>query len=56
MSKVSRKSNGLPEAGYPAVTLRTFRDVPWNGPFYLRRGFAVVDSAALSPGHVARGL
>ena len=41
------------EAGYPAVTLRTFRDVPWNGPFYLRRGFAVVDSAALSPGHVA---
>ena len=41
------------ETGYPAVTLRTFRDVPWNGPFYQRRGFDVVDSASLSPGHVA---
>jgi len=41
------------DAGYPAVTLRTFRDVPWNGPFYQRRGFEAVESAALSPGHVA---
>jgi GNAT superfamily N-acetyltransferase len=41
------------KSGYPAVTLRTFRDVPWNGPFYQRRGFEVVDSATLSPGHVA---
>jgi GNAT superfamily N-acetyltransferase len=39
-------------AGYPAVTLRTFRDVPWNAPFYQRRGFQVVESAALSAGHV----
>ena len=39
-------------AGYPAVTLRTFRDVPWNAPFYARRGFRVVDSAQLSPEHV----
>ncbi len=23
----------------PAVTLTTFRDVPWNGPFYERLGF-----------------
>jgi GNAT superfamily N-acetyltransferase len=25
------------------VTLTTFRDVPWNAPFYRRVGFAVVD-------------
>jgi hypothetical protein len=25
--------------GYPAVTLTTFRDVPWNAPFYTRWGF-----------------
>lgn len=23
----------------PAVTLSTFRDIPWNAPFYARRGF-----------------
>jgi GNAT superfamily N-acetyltransferase len=31
------------ERGYGAVTLTTFRDVPWNGPFYARLGFRVVD-------------
>jgi GNAT superfamily N-acetyltransferase len=25
--------------GHPEVTLRTFADVPWNGPFYARHGF-----------------
>ncbi|WP_459642339.1 GNAT family N-acetyltransferase [Kineococcus sp. NUM-3379] len=25
--------------GRAALTLTTFRDVPWNGPFYRRRGF-----------------
>jgi GNAT superfamily N-acetyltransferase len=27
------------DAGYRSVTLCTFRDVPWNGPFYLSAGF-----------------
>jgi GNAT superfamily N-acetyltransferase len=40
------------DTGYPAVTLRTFRDVQWNAPFYQRRGFRVVDSAALSTAHL----
>lgn len=40
-------------AGYRAVTLRTFRDVPWNAPFYQRRGFAITDSAQLTSRHVA---
>jgi ketosteroid isomerase-like protein/GNAT superfamily N-acetyltransferase len=27
----------------PAITLTTFRDVPWNAPFYARLGFRVLD-------------
>jgi GNAT superfamily N-acetyltransferase len=27
-------------AGSPGVSLLTFRDVPWNGPWYARHGFA----------------
>ncbi|HEU5159014.1 MAG TPA: hypothetical protein VFU43_18605 [Streptosporangiaceae bacterium] len=26
--------------GLPRITLTTFRDIPWNGPWYARRGFA----------------
>ena len=35
-------------AGYEAVSLSTFRDVPWNMPFYARLGFTVVPDSALS--------
>ncbi len=35
--------------GYPALTLTTYRDVPWNAPFYRGLGFAVVREAALAP-------
>lgn len=28
--------------GYPRMTLCTYRDVPWNGPFYRRLGFVEV--------------
>jgi hypothetical protein len=31
------------------MTLTTFRDVAWNGPFYERLGFVAVDTAD-SPG------
>lgn len=34
--------------GYGAVTLTTFRDVPWNSPFYSRLGFDVVAPEHLS--------
>jgi GNAT superfamily N-acetyltransferase len=30
------------------VSLTTFRDVPWNAPFYSRLGFAIVEPADLS--------
>ena len=38
------------EHGHTAVTLSTFRDVPWNGPFYRRHGFADLPPAAWTPG------
>ena len=34
--------------GYGAVTLTTFRDVPWNLPFYSRVGFSVVPPEQVS--------
>ncbi|MDY7101545.1 MAG: GNAT family N-acetyltransferase [Actinomycetota bacterium] len=35
--------------GHDAVTLTTFRDVAWNGPYYRRLGFVDVDDAAMGP-------
>ena len=32
----------------PAVTLTTFRTVPWNAPFYARLGFVTITGAALN--------
>ena len=32
------------------VTLSTFRDVPWNGPFYRRHGFRDLQPAEWTPG------
>jgi GNAT superfamily N-acetyltransferase len=50
-------------AGYEKVTLSTFKHVPWNAPFYERRGFVAMDAERLPPQHVelvnaerARGL
>jgi len=36
--------------GYNALTLSTFREVPWNAPFYARLGFVVIEETQLSPG------
>lgn len=36
--------------GYESVTLTTFREVPWNMPFYARLGFRVVPPQQLSAG------
>jgi GNAT superfamily N-acetyltransferase len=34
--------------GFAAVTLTTFRTIPWNAPFYARLGFGEVPGAALN--------
>jgi N-acetylglutamate synthase-like GNAT family acetyltransferase len=36
------------DQGHRAVTLTTFRDVPFNAPWYSRRGFVEVPAALLS--------
>ena len=35
--------------GMAAITLTTFRDVPWNGPLYRHLGFRFLDHDALGP-------
>lgn len=35
--------------GRPALTLTTFRDVPWNAPYYERLGFRVIAPADQGP-------
>jgi GNAT superfamily N-acetyltransferase len=36
----------------PCMSLATFRDVPWNAPYYARLGFVERDHAELGPEHV----
>jgi GNAT superfamily N-acetyltransferase len=35
--------------GFHDVTLTTFRDVAWNGPFYARHGFVVMTDDEIGP-------
>ncbi len=35
--------------GLPAVTLTTFADIPWNGPYYMRLGFRVLGESEQAP-------
>jgi predicted N-acetyltransferase YhbS len=39
--------------GLSEVTLSTFRDVPWNGPYYQRLGYREVSADELGPEHAA---
>ncbi len=41
------------DRGLPALTLSTFRDVPWNAPYYSRLGFVPIPDADLGPGLAA---
>jgi ribosomal protein S18 acetylase RimI-like enzyme len=50
-------------AGLTGLSLSTFREIPWNAPYYRRLGFVEVAGDALTPGmleireeHIARGL
>jgi GNAT superfamily N-acetyltransferase len=36
---IARVCDWAKTEGFATVTLSTFRDVPWNGPFYRKRGF-----------------
>lgn len=36
------------------VSLTAYEEVPWNGPWYLKRGFKVVDAELIGPEHVEK--
>ncbi|MBV9195938.1 MAG: GNAT family N-acetyltransferase [Solirubrobacterales bacterium] len=36
-------------ANRPGLTLTTFRDVPWNAPYYARLGFVALEAPELGP-------
>jgi GNAT superfamily N-acetyltransferase len=40
--------------GLPAMTLVTFRGVPWNAPYYERLGFRELAASEVTPGLIAR--
>src|SRR4051794_9303728 len=46
---IDARSEAARAEGRPALTLTTFRDVPWNAPYYARLGFAVVAPADQGP-------
>jgi GNAT superfamily N-acetyltransferase len=35
--------------GYAVISLSTFRDLPWNAPFYAKLGFRILDESELTP-------
>ncbi|SDY44710.1 GNAT family N-acetyltransferase [Pseudomonas sp. NFIX28] len=37
------------QQGFTALTLSTFRQLPWNEPFYQRCGFVTLDASQLGP-------
>jgi len=46
---VIRILNDAEDRRLPDVTLSTFRDLPWNGPFYASLGFKEIPRGKLSP-------
>lgn len=48
--KIDARNSGL-----RAITLHTFREIPWNAPFYARQGFVIVDDLDAHP-RLAQGL
>jgi predicted N-acetyltransferase YhbS len=60
LDAVAERARGT---GLVGLSLSTFRDVPWNAPYYRRLGFVEVADGALTPGmlairaeHLARAL
>jgi GNAT superfamily N-acetyltransferase len=47
---VNTVCNWAQQQGYEIVSLSTFRDLPWNAPFYSKMGFHPVHEAELTTG------
>jgi GNAT superfamily N-acetyltransferase len=41
-------------AGFRVVTLTTYRDLSWNGPFYTKLGFSEINAEDAGPGHLRK--
>jgi GNAT superfamily N-acetyltransferase len=52
IAAVEQRARGI---GARALTLTTYRDLPWNAPFYRRLGFAELSADSL-PAHLAAKL
>ena len=48
---IDRGTTWARDRGFAALTLATFRNVPWNAPFYARLGFREWPESAWGPGH-----
>ena len=46
---VERAADEARARGLRSMTLLTFRDVPWNAPFYASAGFVAIDRHAMGP-------
>lgn len=46
---IEHVASGARDRGCSALTLTTFRDVPWNAPYYERLGFDALDDSRLTP-------
>jgi GNAT superfamily N-acetyltransferase len=50
---IDRVESWAGDRGIARITLATYRDVPWNAPYYARLGFREVAPGALGPEHLA---
>lgn len=60
---IARVMSWAHDGGFPALTLTTFTEVPWNGPYYEKLGFRYLPPSRETPGlreiraaEAARGL
>lgn len=44
---IGRAIEAAVSSGLSAITLTTFRDVPWNAPLYQKLGFEILEGAAI---------
>lgn len=49
-SLIDHMVNWARNGGLPAITLTTYTDVPWNGPYYARYGFRYLGDDELTDG------
>ncbi|MGW4382474.1 GNAT family N-acetyltransferase [Kitasatospora sp. NPDC004531] len=47
---IDHVSRWAADRGLPALTLSTFRTVPWNAPYYLRLGFHEIEPSQITDG------